>query len=93
VCFIVCKTTSLLEYVILTTLYLAVAKNTDSWHARKGDLQRAFHLDIPMCPSSALAVSADGECLLCGSFSHGETIHLAGFDFITNYFGILVELD
>jgi hypothetical protein len=28
--------------MILTTLYLAGAKNTDSWHARKGDLQRAF---------------------------------------------------
>jgi hypothetical protein len=30
VCFIVCKTTSELECVILTTLYLAGAKNTNS---------------------------------------------------------------
>jgi hypothetical protein len=37
-CFIVRKTTSELERVILTTLYLASAKNTNSWHARKGDL-------------------------------------------------------
>jgi hypothetical protein len=36
----------------LTTLYLAGAKNTDNWHARKGDLQHAFPLDILMVPSS-----------------------------------------
>jgi hypothetical protein len=36
----------------LTTLYLANAKNTDSWHTRRGDLQRAFPLDVPMVPSS-----------------------------------------
>jgi hypothetical protein len=33
-CFVVHKTTSELECVILITLYLACAKNTDSWHAR-----------------------------------------------------------
>jgi hypothetical protein len=33
VCFIVRKTTSELERVILTTLCLAGAKNTNSWHA------------------------------------------------------------
>jgi hypothetical protein len=31
---------------------LAGAKNTDSWHARKGDLQRTFLLEVPMVPSS-----------------------------------------
>jgi hypothetical protein len=27
----VCKTTSVLEHVILTTMYLAGAKNTNNW--------------------------------------------------------------
>jgi hypothetical protein len=31
------NTTSEQEHMILTTLYLAGAKNTDRWHARKGD--------------------------------------------------------
>jgi hypothetical protein len=47
-CFIIHKTTSELERVILTILYLAGAKNTNCWHAKKGDLQRAFPLDVPM---------------------------------------------
>jgi hypothetical protein len=42
VCFVVHKTTSKQEHVILTTLYLAGAKNTNNWRARKGDLQHAF---------------------------------------------------
>jgi hypothetical protein len=87
VCFIVCKTTSELERAILTTLYLAGAKNTDIWCARKGDLQCAFHLDVPMVPSSALVVATDGECLTCGGFFLSETIHLRSFEFIADYFG------
>jgi hypothetical protein len=38
----------------LDYMYLKGAKNTDSWRARKGDLQRAFPLDVPMVPSSTL---------------------------------------
>jgi hypothetical protein len=34
VCFIVRKTASELEHVILTTLYFASAEHTDSWRAR-----------------------------------------------------------
>jgi hypothetical protein len=37
-CFVVRKTTSELQHAILTTLYFAGVENTDSWHARKGDL-------------------------------------------------------
>jgi hypothetical protein len=48
VCFIVHKTTSELECTILTTLYLAGAKNTDSWHTRKGDFWSALPLDVLM---------------------------------------------
>jgi hypothetical protein len=51
VCFVVHETTLELEHMILTTLYLAIAKNTDSWLARKGDLQRAFPLDVLMVHS------------------------------------------
>jgi hypothetical protein len=87
VCFIVRKTTSELEHAILTTLYLADAKNTDSWHTRKRDLQCAFPLDILMVHSSTLIISADGERLTCSSFSLGETVHLGSFEFISDYFG------
>jgi hypothetical protein len=87
VCVIICKTTLELEHTIFTTLYLTGAKNTDSWRAGKGDLQRAFPLDVPMVPSSVLTVTTDGECLTYGGFSLDEIIHLGSFEFITNYFG------
>jgi hypothetical protein len=89
VCFIVHKTTSEQEHAILTTLYLAGAENTDSWHARKGNLQHAFPLVVPMVPSSAITIVTDGECLTCGGLSLKETIHLRNFKFITDYFGSL----
>jgi hypothetical protein len=40
---------------------LVGAKNIDNWHARKGHLQCAFPLGIPMLPSSSIVVAADGE--------------------------------
>jgi hypothetical protein len=86
-CFVVNKTTLELERMILTTLYLVGAKNTDSWHVRKGDLQRAFPLDVSMVPSFTLAVAANGECLTGGGFSLSETVRLGSFEFITDYFG------
>jgi hypothetical protein len=73
----------------LTTLYLAGAKNTDSWCDTKGDLQHATPLDISMVPSSLVAIIADGECLGCSGFSLGEPIHLGIFEFITDYFDSL----
>jgi hypothetical protein len=87
VCFIVCKTTSKLEHAILTSLYLVGVKNTDIWHNRYGDLQRAFPLYVPMVPPSALDVAADGDHPMCSGFSLGETIHLGSFEFITDYIG------
>jgi hypothetical protein len=65
------------------------AENTDSWRARKGDLQRTFPLDVPMVPSSMLIVASDCECLTCGSFSLGETIRFWSLEFIANCFGSL----
>jgi hypothetical protein len=73
--------------VILTILYLVGAKNTDSWHARKGDLHHAFPLDVPMVPSSTIAVATDSEHLTCGGFSLGKIVHLGKFKFIADYFG------
>jgi hypothetical protein len=66
---------------------LAGAKNTDSWHARKGDLQRAFPLDVPMVPSSMLIVIAGDERLSCGGFSLDETIRFRSLEFIADCFG------
>jgi hypothetical protein len=66
--------------------HLASAKNTESSYARKGDLHRAFPLDILMVPSSVIIAATDSECLMCGGFSLSETIHLGNFKFITDYF-------
>jgi hypothetical protein len=66
---------------------LARAENTDSWHARSGDLQCAFPLDIRTVPSSAINITADGECLTCVGFSFGETVRLGSFEFIADNFG------
>jgi hypothetical protein len=87
VCFVVRKTTSKQECVNLTTLYLVGAKNTNNWCTRKGDLQRAFPLDVLMVPSSAIDVMADGERLTCGGFSLGKTVRLENFEFNADYFG------
>jgi hypothetical protein len=73
--------------VILTTLYFAGAKNTNSWHARKEDLQCVTSLDILIVPSYSIAIAADGECLAYGGFSLGEPVGLGNFEFIANYFG------
>jgi hypothetical protein len=86
VCFIVSKTTSELEHVIFATLYFASVENTDSWHARRGDLKCAFPLDILMVHSSALAVSIDNAHLSCGGFSQGETICFVSLEFIADCF-------
>jgi hypothetical protein len=40
-----------------------------------------------MVPSSALAVTTDGEHLTCSDFSVGEIVRLVIIEFITEYFG------
>jgi hypothetical protein len=69
----------------LTTLYLASAKNIDSWQAKKEDLQRAFPLDVPMVPSPSIAVAADDDHLMCGGFFLGETITFGSLEFIADH--------
>jgi hypothetical protein len=66
---------------------LVGAENIDSWHAMKGDLERAFPLDVLMVPSSVITVAADSERLTCGGFPISETICLGNFEFITDYIG------
>jgi hypothetical protein len=86
---VVCKTISEQECMILITLYLVGVENTDSWLVRKTDLHQAFPLNVPMVPSSAITVVADGERLMCGQFSLSETVCLGNFEFITDYFDSL----
>jgi hypothetical protein len=66
---------------------LVGAENIKSLRTRKGDLQRAFPVDVSMVPSSRLTVTADGERLTCGGFSLGETVHFMSLEFITDCFG------
>jgi hypothetical protein len=40
-----------------------------------------------MVPSSTISVATGGECVMCGGFSLGETVHLRNFEFIADYFG------
>jgi hypothetical protein len=91
-CFIVHKTTSKLECVILTTLYLVGAENTDSWCARKGGLQCTFPLDVLMVHSSALTIFDDGEHLMCCGFSLGETVRIGILEFIIDCLVVSVSL-
>jgi hypothetical protein len=39
-----------------------------------------------MVSSSAITITADNECLMCGGFSLGATVRLKNFEFITDYF-------
>jgi hypothetical protein len=78
-----------LECPILTTLYFAGAKNTDSWRTKKGDLKCAFPLDIPMVHSSTLAVSTDSEHLTCSGFFLSKTDCFGSLEFVTDCFSNL----
>jgi hypothetical protein len=73
----------------LTTLYLVGAKNTDSWHARKGDLQRAFPLDVLMVPSPKLSFVANGNNPTSVGLALGNTIHFGSMEFTTDRLGRL----
>jgi hypothetical protein len=50
-------------------------------------LQRVFHLDVLMVPSSVLTTIADGERLACSDFSLDKTVRFGSLEFITDYFG------
>jgi hypothetical protein len=68
---------------------LASVENTDSWHARKGDLQHAFPLDVLMVTSLKLSSIANGNILTSVSLSLGETICFGSPKLTTDRFGRL----
>jgi hypothetical protein len=83
------KTTSELECVILTTVYFVGAENTDSWHARKVDLQCAFPLDVPMVYSPKLTFIANCNNPIGVGLAPGESICFGSLEFTIDRFGRL----
>jgi hypothetical protein len=75
----------------LTTLYLAGAKNTDSWCTRKGDLQRSFPQAILMVQPK-LSFIANSNNPTGVNLAPGSTIHNGSLEFVTNHFGHLMFL-
>jgi hypothetical protein len=73
----------------LTTIYLAGAKNTDRWHARKEDLQRDSPLHVPMVPSLKLSFIANDNNPTGVGLAQGNTIDFGGLEFIADRFGHL----
>jgi hypothetical protein len=88
-CYVVHKTNLKLECTILTTLLFASAENTDIWHARKGDLQRAFPLDVPMVCLLKLTFVANGNNLTGVDIAPSETIYFGSLEFTADRFGRL----
>jgi hypothetical protein len=60
---------------------LAGATNTDSWCSRKGDLQRAFPLHVPMVPSPKLSFIANGNNLTGIGLTLGSTNRFGSMEF------------
>jgi hypothetical protein len=85
--FIVRKTTSKQEHTILTTLYLAGAKNTDSWCAGYGDLQHSSPLDVLMVPSPKVLFITSDNNPIGVDLALGSTIQFGGLKFIADRFG------
>jgi hypothetical protein len=73
----------------LTTLYLASAKKTGSWCARKGDLQHASSLDVLMVPSSKLSFIANDNNPTDVGLAPGSTIHFSSLDLGAMFVGML----
>jgi hypothetical protein len=68
---------------------LVGAKNTDSWHTRKLDLQHTFPLDVPRVISLKHSFIANGDNLIGVSLTPGETIHFSSLEFTTDRHGCL----
>jgi hypothetical protein len=86
---VVRKTISEQECAILTTLYLANAKNTNSWHARKRNLQHAFPLDVAMVPSAKFSFIANDNNTTSVRLAPGSTIYFGSLKFIVDRLGRL----
>jgi hypothetical protein len=74
--------------MILTTIYLAGAKNTDSWHTMMGDLQCAFSQAVSMIPPKLSFITNSNNPTDVG-LAPGSTIHFGSLEFIANCFGHL----
>jgi hypothetical protein len=61
---------------------IAGVENTDSWPARKGDLQCAFPLDVLMVPSLKLFFLANINNLTGVVLTPGSTIHFGTIDYL-----------
>jgi hypothetical protein len=68
---------------------LAGVENTDSWHAMKGDLQRASPLDVPMVTSSKLSFIANASNLIGVGLTLSEAIHFGSLEFTADHLGRL----
>jgi hypothetical protein len=64
-------------------------KNTDSWHARKGYLQRAFPLDDLMVPTPKLSFIANNNNPTDVGLAPDSTIHFDSLGFIADHLGRL----
>jgi hypothetical protein len=64
-------------------------KNTDSWHARKGDLQHAFPLDVPMVPSPKLSFITNNNNPTGVGLAPSSAIHFSSLENIVDHFGHL----
>jgi hypothetical protein len=73
----------------LTTLYFAGAENTNSWRAMKGNLQRAFPLDVPIVYSSRHTFVANGNNPTGIGLTPGETICFGSLELTADRFGCL----
>jgi hypothetical protein len=67
----------------------AGVENTDSWRAKKGDLQHAFPLYVPMVTSPKLSFVANDNNLTDIGLALGETIHFSSLGFTANCLGHL----
>jgi hypothetical protein len=65
------------------------AKNTNSWHTKKGDLQLAFPRDVSMVPSPKLPFGANGNNPTSVGLALCSTIHFGSVEFIVDCLGRL----
>jgi hypothetical protein len=68
---------------------MLVQKNTDSWHARKGDLHHVFPLDVPLVTSPKLSFIANNNNPTGVSIALGTTIHFGSLEFTVDCLGRL----
>jgi hypothetical protein len=89
VCFVVHKTTSKLEHVILTTLFLSVLKTPTVGAPGRGICSTLFSLDILIVTSPKVSFVANGINLTGASLAPGKTIQFSYLEFTADRLGHL----